>query len=421
MYERAFQLILEAQHYSTMGQAIGKLAKLDLQEGKLDSAEYRFRRILKIGTDQGQLGEQAEALLGLGDASNMKGRYKEAIELLNQARKIGYDIGQLNILMGAASGLYYAYKNTGQSNLALANHEEYILYRDSLERDENKRAAIQQEFRYAYNKQALADSLEFARKEALKDLEIVKRDSDLAKQRIGLFATGIGLLLLILLAISIRRGKKRSDELLHNILPAEVAAELKQKGKVGSKRIEQVTVIFTDFQQFSTMAENMSASDLVSDLNVYFSEFDNIMAKYKIEKIKTIGDAYMAAAGLPLPDEQHTFNMIQAAFDIRNFVEKVKEHKMKTGQPYFEIRIGVHTGPVVAGIVGVKKFQYDIWGDTVNIANRMESSGSVGKVNISQATYELIKDDSRFSFTSRGKIEAKGKGKMDMYFIEKNK
>ncbi|MBK8949820.1 MAG: adenylate/guanylate cyclase domain-containing protein [Flavobacteriales bacterium] len=178
-----------------------------------------------------------------------------------------------------------------------------------------------------------------------------------------------------------------------------------------------VTVLFTDFKGFTAMSETLSPQELVRDLNECFSAFDRITEKYGIEKIKTIGDAYMAAGGLPTPNTTHATDAIKAAFEMRDFIAEGKARKVAGGLPYFEIRIGVHTGPVVAGIVGVKKFQYDIWGDTVNTASRMESSGEVGQVNISEATYALVKDATGLSFTPRGKVQAKGKGEMEMYFV----
>jgi adenylate cyclase len=158
---------------------------------------------------------------------------------------------------------------------------------------------------------------------------------------------------------------------------------------------------------------------LVSEINTCFIVFDNIMGKYGIEKIKTIGDAYMAASGLPVQSDDSAKNAVLAALEMQEFISKRKAEMDAAGKPAFEMRVGIHTGPVVAGIVGVKKFQYDIWGDAVNTAARMESSGEVEKVNISEATYNYLKDDPDLFFESRGKIEAKGKGDIEMYFVSK--
>jgi class 3 adenylate cyclase/Tfp pilus assembly protein PilF len=214
----------------------------------------------------------------------------------------------------------------------------------------------------------------------------------------------------------ISKARKRSDELLLNILPEEVAEELKAKGEAEAKQIDEVTVLFTDFKGFTALSETLSPKELVRDLNECFSAFDRIMQKYGIEKIKTIGDAYMAAGGLPVPNSTHAVDVVKAAIEIREFMLDGKAKKIAQQLPYFEIRIGIHTGPVVAGIVGVKKFAYDIWGDTVNTASRMESSGEVGKINISDSTYQLVKD--QFNCVHRGKITAKGKGDIDMYFVD---
>jgi adenylate cyclase len=209
--------------------------------------------------------------------------------------------------------------------------------------------------------------------------------------------------------------KQRSDELLLNILPSEIADELKKKGTAEAKLVEQVTVLFTDFKGFTEASEKLSPEELVAEINECFSAFDYIMQKHGVEKIKTIGDAYMAVGGLPSQNSSHATDTVNAAIEIQQFMEKLKKEKAAEGKASFEIRIGIHSGSVVAGIVGVKKFQYDIWGDTVNTASRMESSGEVGRINISGSTYELVK--TKFDCSHRGKIAAKGKGEIDMYFV----
>ena len=210
--------------------------------------------------------------------------------------------------------------------------------------------------------------------------------------------------------------KEKSEELLLNILPSEVADELKEKGYTTAKSFDEVTVLFSDIKGFTNVAEKMTAQELVKEINTYFSAFDGIIQKYGLEKIKTIGDAYVAAGGLPEKNSATVQNVVEAAIAMQKEIGILKQQRVSSNKPYFELRIGIHTGPVVAGVVGIKKFQYDIWGDTVNLAARMEQSGVPGKINISQHTYELIK--AQFNCVHRGKIEAKNKGEIDMYFVE---
>ena len=205
---------------------------------------------------------------------------------------------------------------------------------------------------------------------------------------------------------------------MKNILPDETAQELKEKGSVAAKKFDAVSVLFTDFKGFTKYSESLTPEKLVESIDFYFSKFDEIIEKHGLEKIKTVGDAYMCAGGLPFPSKDHAYKITLAALEIVDFVKKSMEN-LSLEKAKLEIRVGINTGSVVAGVVGTRKFAYDIWGDTVNVASRMESSGAVSKVNISESTYNLIKDNTAFTFEFRGEIEAKGKGKVNMYFVDK--
>lgn len=210
-----------------------------------------------------------------------------------------------------------------------------------------------------------------------------------------------------------RETNRKLDELLLNILPFEVAEELKAKGNAATKSYESVSVVFIDMVAFTKLSEKLSANELVAELHYCFSEFDKISSKYNLEKIKTLGDAYMCAGGIPVENDSHPFDAIYASREIIEFIESYNQNKSLDFK--IELRIGIHSGPVVAGVVGLKKFAYDIWGDTVNIAARLEQAGEAGRINISENTYQIVKD--RIRCSSRGKINAKYKGDINMYFV----
>jgi class 3 adenylate cyclase len=208
----------------------------------------------------------------------------------------------------------------------------------------------------------------------------------------------------------------KSEKLLLNILPAQTAQELKEKGYATPKSYEMASVLFTDFKGFTNIAAQMTPDEIIQELDQCFLAFDEISEKNKLERIKTIGDSYMCVGGLPEANQSNPIDTVNAAIEMQAFMNQRKEERNKQGKPFFECRIGIHTGKVVAGVVGKKKFAYDIWGDTVNMASRMESSGEVNQINISGATFELIKN--KFECDYRGKINAKGKGEVDMYFVK---
>jgi class 3 adenylate cyclase len=209
--------------------------------------------------------------------------------------------------------------------------------------------------------------------------------------------------------------KEKSEALLANVLPRNTATEIMAKGKAAKIKYNFVTVLFSDIQGFTKIAEEMNPEVLIDELDKFFFHFDSVVEKYGIEKIKTIGDAYMCAGGIPEKNRTNPVEVILAALEMQAYMNRLKQSSELQGMKYWDIRIGIHTGTVVAGVVGQKKLSYDIWGDTVNTASRMESSGEAGKINISGTTYEFVKDF--FECEYRGKMPVKYKGEIEMYFV----
>jgi len=209
--------------------------------------------------------------------------------------------------------------------------------------------------------------------------------------------------------------KERAEQLLLNILPTRVAEELKERGKVSPVSYRTASVLFTDFAGFTSQAHRRSPIELVDALDYYFRHFDDIIEKHGLEKLKTIGDSYMCTGGVPVSTSTHAVDTVRAALEIRDFVDRENRFRRHHDLFCWDVRIGVNSGSVLAGVIGRKKFAYDIWGDAVNIASRMESCGAVGMVNISQTTYDLVCDE--FECEYRGRMEVKGKGEMEMYFV----
>ena len=412
--------ILEEHNPNGMAPMLNNVGATFLKLGELDSAYAYLEHSRVLSDEMGDLATATHARIYLGQLALARHDPGLAVERCSKALELGRSLGAWQYHQGACNCLYQAYKDLGEHGRALEYHELEVAYTDSLSNEKNTKKITELEMQYGFEKKEAAAQAEHEKKDAIAAEEL---------QRQKLVRNGFmgGFVLVALFAgvfltqrNRIGKEKKRSEELLLNILPEEVAEELKDKGEAEAKLIDEVTVLFTDFKGFTAMSETLRPKELVRDLHECFSAFDHICQEHGLEKIKTIGDAYMAAGGLPTPNTTHAMDVIQAALEMRDFIVEGKARKLAAGLPYFEVRIGVHTGPVVAGIVGVKKFQYDIWGDTVNTASRMESSGDVGQVNISEATYALVKDQAGLAFTPRGKVQAKGKGELEMYFVSAN-
>ncbi len=403
----------------------------------LDSQVYYLKLAYKLAIDEDDYHRQQRVITDLGYSYAYEGKFgqaklyfQQALTLAQKRKAYGSISGIFNNLAGVSeeegeisryldSAYYYAKQKgsiddmqTAKQNAALFHYQnksykkgynnlwESMLLKDSLfNRDKIYAfAEMEQKFQSELKEQRIT----FLNKE----------NNNKTNQRNGLIIGIFGLLAFAIIVViqrnKVNKERKRSDELLLNILPSDVAEELKSTGSAEAKQYNHVTVLFTDFVNFTRISDQLGPQELVKEIHRNFTAYDKIIDKNGLEKIKTIGDAYMAVCGLPKEDPNHAAKVVAAALDIKEW--------MRENSGAFQVRIGVNSGPVVAGIVGVKKYAYDIWGDTVNLAARMEQNSEPGKINVSQNTYKLLHD--KYTFTHRGKLSAKGKGEVEMYFVD---
>lgn len=362
-----------------------------------------------------------ETYNGIGDVKRRQHDGKAALQYAQQYFAIANDIKDEKFVQKGYKDLSLAYEMLGEYKKALAYRIKYDELRYSRLNESKLQDFQRREVAYGdFKKQ-----LEIERQERQ-----IHQDRVLRNSLIGAILAFVMISLLLYNRYQVKNQtakalaekneiidieRKRSDELLLNILPETVAQELKLKGKAEARLYENVTVLFTDFKSFTQVAEQLSAAELVQELDTCFKAFDDICDEFGIEKIKTIGDAYMCVSGLPIYDANHALNATKAALKMLGFMQSYNTKRHIEGKPIFEMRVGLHTGSVVAGVVGSRKFAFDIWGDTVNIAARMEAAALVGTVNISQSVYELIKN--AFICEPRGNIAVKNKGEIEMYYI----
>lgn len=391
--------IFEKINY-TIGKAynLGNIGLVYANQGYNKRAEKNINEALQILEDYEDHYAISDFLLSMANIYVEKNDHTSAIDYAQRSLDLGKKYGLKEQIGDANLKLSELYEKLGNPSQSLIHYKDHIAYRDSLNDIKTVRelANVRADFEVSQ-----------------RQLKVEKLNQQKRNQLIILGLVGLGFLTLIWYYKAISKEKKKSDNLLLNILPAEIAHELKHKGEVESVKCEAVTVLFTDFVQFSKVAEHVTPKQLVKSIDHYFKKFDAITEKHGLEKIKTVGDAYMCASGLPNPNPDHAKSAINVAKEMADVVKA--ELNAQDGLTHFEIRIGLHSGPVVAGIVGIKKWQYDIWGDTVNIAARMESASEPGRVNISETTYQEIKDE--FPCEYRGELEVKHRGKLRMYFL----
>lgn len=402
--------------YNLMGLAYAKLGDMEKAEN------YQVDAILAASETDSKM-EKTKAYIDLGDILIQQKKFDQAILNFESGLKLTEITGVYRAKKDAYSGLSEVYSRMGNYEKAYQYQKLYSAMVDTLKNDSYEKSIGDLRFKFDLeNKEK-----EIALLNTNNELKEIQLERSAISKKYLLALSGLFFVIIAGFFFQYRYVKKshkrlnkernKTEAILLNILPKETAEELKANGYIKAKEFDMVTVLFTDFKAFSVIAENISAEKLVFSVDYYFKNFDTIIEKYNLEKIKTIGDAYMCAGGLPTENLTHAEDALNAALDILDFVQKIKEHPPEGVYP-FEIRIGLNTGPVVAGVVGTKKFQYDIWGSTVNIAARMESNSVEGKINISENTYQLLKE--RYNFTYRGIIDVKNSQSLKMYFLEED-
>lgn len=369
-----------ATSYSNLGNVYKKLGKNELAKEYYEKALSLFD---SISDKRGLL----QSYNNLGELYYGQKEYDKSERYLDAAVKLAQETGLKVQLRQAYEYLAFIYAHRRQFEKAYQVHRLFSNLDREISDNEVKNQLSQMSLHY-----------ELEQKEQAAELERIK-NAELQKAYDLLDAE-----------------KKRSESLLLNILPLEVSNELKEYGKTRARSHDMVTVLFTDIKSFTRVSEQFSAEEIVSSIDEYFEQFDRIMERYGVEKIKTIGDAYLCVAGMPLATADHAETMIYVAREMMEAVRQLRIKREAEGKHAFDFRVGINSGPVVAGVVGIKKFAYDIWGDTVNTASRMQANGEPQRINISEATYLLVRD--KFNCTYRGEIEAKNKGKLKMYFVE---
>jgi len=413
-FKESGNLYQEANYLIGTAYSKGNIGMVYAEQGRVKQAEANINEAITILEELEDYYPISVYLISMSDIYLGKEEHLTAIDYAKRSLSLAEQYRLKEQIADANKKLAELYELIGDLVTSYAYYKAHIIYRDSVKNIEDVQQMADQRTNFEVSQKQIEIDLSKEREKNQRNMTI---------------GTAIALLLIGIMAIGlyrrnnfIRKTKQiieeerdRSDRLLLNILPEETAEELKNYGTVKAKKYEATTVLFTDFKGFTSYSEKLSPEALVKTVGFYFSKFDAIMEKYGLEKIKTIGDAYMCAGGLNDDEKDHAYRMVLAALEIVAFVEETK-NDVTASELTFDIRIGINTGPVVAGVVGTTKFAYDIWGDAVNVASRMESMSEPGRINISENTYALIKEEADCEY--RGEIEVKNRGKLKMYFVK---
>jgi class 3 adenylate cyclase/Tfp pilus assembly protein PilF len=427
MSERALNIYEKSNNLGLVSDILVNIGIVYQEQEQYDKALEAHKRALSLYENMGDNARIATTYSNIGNVYKKQGNNESALDFYNRSLFLFEKVNDKR-------GLVQSYNNLGELYYELGNNKEAHRYLKSaveLAEDSGLKNQLRKAYEYISVLYARAQSYEEAYKYHIlytkldKEIsnaeiagqmaqialrhEIEQKERDAEMERIKNIELQKAYDL-------IENEKKRSEELLLNILPEEVSQELKEFGKTKARSFDIVTVLFADIKGFTKISEQLSAEEIVSGIDQYFEVFDLIVEKHGIEKIKTIGDAYLCVSGMPIADPLHAERMITVAREFIKAVTAIKEERTAQGKQSFDFRIGIHSGPVVAGVVGIKKFAYDIWGDTVNTASRMQSNSEPNRINISESTYRLIQH--KIDCLYRGEIEAKNKGKLKMYFVD---
>jgi class 3 adenylate cyclase len=438
------------------------LGELYNYQGKFDSALYYYNVSLKDYIRTARKRGQAYVIGNIGTVYAQTGKHEQAKANIDSAVHILLELQDMYPIAVYLTYMADIYEQAGNPDRAVKYLEESLSISQQYKlkeqiRDAHKALATFYQKRNRYDSAYRHQSLYFLYKDSVQNVDNVKRIAEMRAdyevsqkqtevdllhetgkaQRLVAILLGVGVVFAVVSALflyrrsrerrltnqqltlqkeEIEQERQKAEMLLLNILPVATAKELKEKGAAVPRHYEMVSILFTDFKGFTQLAEKITPAEVVEELNYCYKAFDDICLQYGIEKIKTIGDAYMAAGGIPVANKTNPIDVIKCALAMQAFMQEWKANKQAQGLPVWELRLGIHTGEVIAGVVGKNKFAYDIWGDAVNIASRMESSGEPGFINVSDTTYELAKE--HFEFEYRGKVHAKNKGDIDMYFVK---